>query len=291
MRGSTDDPSRVDAAALRAWPLPPPGDSKYSRGDVLVVGGSRGAPGAAMLAGIAALRAGAGRLTIAVADSVAVAVAVAVPESAVVGLPEDADGHVRGDAVERLGPALEAADAVLIGPGLDDLAQTGLLLDGMAPAIGAGTAVCLDAFALGALAKRPGWGGDLERLMLTPNKEEAAILLGHDIEGTLAAAREVASRYRATAACYEFVSDSDGRAWRTRPGGAGLGTSGSGDVRAGIIAGLLARGADGPQAAAWGSSLHALAGERLADRVGGLGYLAGELAGEVPAIMAGLEPD
>ncbi len=155
--------------------------------------------------------------------------------------------------------------------------------------IGAGTAVCLDAFALGALAKRRGWGGALDRLVLTPNKEEAAILLGHEIDGPLDAAREVASRYRATVACYESVASADGRAWQTQPGGVGLGTSGSGDVRAGIIAGLLARGADAAQAAAWGSSLHALAGDRLAAGVGALGYLARELAAEVLTIMSGIE--
>ena len=85
-------PAVVTPALLRDWPLPAVGSSKYGRGQVLVVGGARGTPGAAMLAALASLRAGAGRLTLGVADSVAVAVAVALPESGVLGLPETATG-------------------------------------------------------------------------------------------------------------------------------------------------------------------------------------------------------
>ncbi|HKQ99795.1 MAG TPA: NAD(P)H-hydrate dehydratase, partial [Pyrinomonadaceae bacterium] len=67
-----------------------------------------------------------------------------------------------------------------------------------------------------------------------------------------------------------------------------LATSGSGDVLAGIIAGLAARGATPSQAAAWGVHLHARAGEELAKRMGRLGYLARELPDEVPTLMAKL---
>src|SRR5215218_7630336 len=73
-------------AALRDWPLPMPGGDKSSRGRVLVIGGARTTPGAAMLAGLAALRVGAGVLTLAVAESVAGPVAAAIPEAAVLWL-------------------------------------------------------------------------------------------------------------------------------------------------------------------------------------------------------------
>jgi NAD(P)H-hydrate repair Nnr-like enzyme with NAD(P)H-hydrate dehydratase domain len=79
-----------------------------------------------------------------------------------------------------------------------------------------------------------------------------------------------------------------GRVWRHEGGNAGLATSGSGDVLAGIIAGLVARGASVEQAALWAVALHARAGERLAVRFGPIGYLAREIAGEVPALMAAL---
>jgi NAD(P)H-hydrate repair Nnr-like enzyme with NAD(P)H-hydrate dehydratase domain len=72
-------------------------------------------------------------------------------------------------------------------------------------------------------------------------------------------------------------------------GGPGLGVSGSGDVRAGLVAGLLARGADPAQAALWAGHLHGRAGERLAARMGPLGYLARELAPQVPALLVEIE--
>ena len=92
---------------------------------------------------------------------------------------------------------------------------------------------------------------------------------------------------------YGHTADRDGRVWTDAEGGPGLGTSGSGDVLAGLAAGLLARGADSAQAAVWATHLHAAAGERLSRRVGPLGYLARELLDEVPSVLAAfrLTPD
>src|SRR4051812_48061616 len=90
-RSVADDGARrvVTPALLRGWPLPPPGEDKHDRGSVLVVGGAARTPGAAMLAGLAALRAGAGKLQLAVAAAVAGPLAVAVPEALVQPLPHD----------------------------------------------------------------------------------------------------------------------------------------------------------------------------------------------------------
>ena len=74
------EPTLVTPSLLRDWPLPAPGEDKYSRGAVLVIGGARATPGAAILAGTAALRAGAGKITLAVAESAAVQVGVTLPE-------------------------------------------------------------------------------------------------------------------------------------------------------------------------------------------------------------------
>ena len=79
-----------------------------------------------------------------------------------------------------------------------------------------------------------------------------------------------------------------GDLWRVEAGNPGLGTAGSGDVQAGVVAGLLARGADPAQAAVWGAFLHATAGDRLAERVGAVGFLARELPGELPGLLADL---
>ena len=85
-----------------------------------------------------------------------------------------------------------------------------------------------------------------------------------------------------------FVASPGGKVFVNRAGSVGLATSGSGDVLAGVIAGLVARGAEPARAAAWGVYLHALAGERLARRVGPLGFLARELPAEIPPLMAEL---
>src|SRR4051812_22665716 len=96
MRMSLSDPAEiaVTPAVLRGWALPEPGDGKTDRGSVLVIGGSRRTPGAAMLSGLAALRVGAGELQIATTSSTAAAVAVAIPEALVVGLPETGAGEI-----------------------------------------------------------------------------------------------------------------------------------------------------------------------------------------------------
>jgi len=84
---------------------------------------------------------------------------------------------------------------------------------------------------------------------------------------------------------HTFVVAPDGTAFQNDAGNVGLGTSGSGDVLSGVIAGLCARGASALQAAVWGVYLHAKAGDRLARRIGPLGFLARELLGEIPQLL------
>lgn len=264
---------------LRNWPLPDPQGDKKSRGTVLVVGGSRFNPGAVLLAGVAALRAGAGRLQLAVADESAVALSIAVPEAKVVGLAPD---DVPADVLELAGEA----DVIAIGPGLDDIGHTTEVMRAVLGAAGPETAVVLDAYALGALSK----DGSLlrqRRAVLTPNVVEAGHLLGRDPGEDLAqAARELAERHRAVVSLYGHIAAPDGNCWREESGDSGLGTSGSGDVRAGIVAGMLGRGAEPAQAACWGAFAHAVSGQRLAPRYGRTGFLARELVDEVAYTIA-----
>jgi hydroxyethylthiazole kinase-like uncharacterized protein yjeF len=278
---------RVTPELLRAWPLPEPSGSKRSRGQVLVVGGALRSPGAAMLAGRAALRVGAGRLTLAVGSSVAAQVAVAVPESGVVPLPETSGGSVRGAGIRAAAADLAGADAVLIGPGLDDADETARMLPRAARAAGRDTVLVLDAYALGALAGRPRLAGGGPRI-LTPNTEEASRLLGREAGDLDADTRELARRYGATVSCFGRIASPEGRLLTVGDGDAGLGTSGSGDALAGAITGLAARGAEPLQAAVWGTYLHAAAGERLASEVGRLGYLASEIVDRLTAELDAL---
>lgn len=271
---------------LRDWALPEPGAGKYGRGQVLVIGGAARTPGAAMLSALAALRVGAGRLTLAVARSVAHEVAVAVPESGVEPLDEDADGHVAVGALEALQGSAGAADAVLLGPGLDEPDGTRDLVAGIADVVGPETTVVLDAFALGVAADVVDRLEPLRgRLVLTPNSGEAERLLGRGCEDDERDALAIAERYGAVVTLSDVVATPDGRTWVKGTGAGGLGTSGSGDVLSGVVVGLLARGAEPAQAAAWASSVHAAAGDRLAVQVGPLGYLASELLTEIPRAL------
>lgn len=275
-------PERVTPDRLRAWPLPQPSGSKRSRGQVLVVGGALRSPGAAMLAGRAALRVGAGRLTLAVGASVAPQVAVAVPESGVVPLPETSSGSVRGTGITEAASDLAGADAVLLGPGLDDAAETARMLRRAARMVAPDAVLVLDAYALGALAGHPRLAGDGARI-LTPNTEEASRLLGREVDDLDADAVELARRYGAVVSCFGRIAAPDGRLLSVGDGVPGLGTSGSGDALAGAIAGLAARGADPVQAAVWGTFLHASAGESLTAATGRLGFLASEIVDRLTA--------
>jgi hydroxyethylthiazole kinase-like uncharacterized protein yjeF len=290
----------VTPSLLRDWPLPAPGEDKYSRGAVLVIGGARATPGAALLAGTAALRAGAGKLMLAVAESVAVHIAVALPECGVIGLPETTGGSVTAEGLGRISTFMDTADTVLVGPGLDDAELAGELLRVLlareealqGPTRPHAPAIVLDAYALAGLVEVEEqlgpWRG---RLILTPNPTEAEVLLGRDIGDLPSAVASIAQRFDAVVSCQGFIAGPRGESanqaelWKIATGHGGLGTSGSGDVLVGAIAGLRARGTSNAQAACWGTHLHAAAADRLVTRLGPLGFLARELADELPALM------
>ena len=289
---------------LRRWPLPEPGrdGDKEDRGRVLVIGGSREIPGAIILAATAAMRAGAGKLTIATAARVAPVVAQAVCEARVIGLAETGNGSYATSGA-RLLP--DDSSAVLIGPGMAANRQnrafvTAVLERSCAKIVlDAGAMdviVALPRHVLAArtlLAKRA--GSLLSPPLLTPHAGELAHLSGVEKDWILDhpedAVRDAARRWDAIVVlkgAITFIATPDGRLWRHQGGNPGLATSGSGDVLSGLIAGLAARGATIEQASAWGVTLHAHAGDVLAARIGTLGYLAREIAGEVPALMQAL---
>jgi ADP-dependent NAD(P)H-hydrate dehydratase len=283
----------LDAAALRGWPLPMPDEQgdKEVRGHVLVLGGSREMPGAVILAATAALRAGAGKLTVATGDSVAKLVAMAMPEARVLGLRENDSGGFAVDAIDKLDPVADKVDAVLVGPGMQDEAATarlvGILLERLA---GSKASVVLDANAMGIV--RQDDFRFAQQVILTPHAGEMAHLTGASKDAILTDpdrhASEAAKRWNAVLAlkgARTLICSADGQRWQHEGGNVGLASSGSGDTLAGIIAGLCARGANLPQAVCWGVALHAGAGEVLAARMGLLGYLAREIPAEIPALL------
>ncbi len=287
----------VTPALLRRLPLPRPDDrgDKEERGRVLVVGGATEMPGALVLAGVAALRAGAGKLQLATAESVAGLVAVTVPEARVRGLAGTPAGGIDPAAAAGLAEQAGRADALLVGPGMVDADAVAALVLRLLAAV-EGPVVVLDAEAMACLGAARSTLHRLEgRAVVTPHAGEMAGLLGLAKEEVEADPPGVARRAAAELRCVvalkgseTYVAAPDGEAFRYASGGVGLATSGSGDTLAGIVAGLAARGADPLRAALWGVALHGGAGNVLAKRMGPVGFLARELLDEVPRVMRAL---
>ncbi|HEX2525826.1 MAG TPA: NAD(P)H-hydrate dehydratase [Geminicoccus sp.] len=287
----------VDAGLLRGMKLPAheEGGDKDVRGSVLAIGGSRRVPGAIMLSAVAALRAGAGRLGIGTCQTTAVQLGLAIPESMVMGLPETEGGDIAPEAAALLMERASRSDAILIGPGMTDR-KTGCQLTAALLAELEGPAFVLDAGAMrGILEHRDVMRRHAGRVVITPHAGEMASLLDMSrddvLADPLAAARRAASQLQVVVAmkgrCTRIVTP-EGRAWASSQGNVGLATSGSGDVLAGIIAGLMARGAPPLHATVWGVFTHGEAGRRLALEVGPVGYLARELLDGIPTILADL---
>lgn len=286
----------VNKSLLRELPLPAiDGDAdKESRGRVLVIGGSASVPGAMLLSGVAALRAGAGKLQLATVRDAAIPLGFAVPESMVIALPQGRDGEIVGARVaDRLHPHVANAHAVLVGPGMMSDAQAYSLIRAIVPALGAGAILVLDGIAVVALRHdrcllHP-LGG---RAVLTPHSGEMASLLDIGRTQVERDAQRLACRSArdlgATVALKgseTWIAEHRGQCLHFDGGTVGLGTSGSGDTLAGIVAGLAARGASPLAASAWGVWAHGMAGQALARRTARVGFLARELLAEVPALV------
>jgi hydroxyethylthiazole kinase-like uncharacterized protein yjeF len=249
------------------------------------------------LAGVAALRAGAGKLRLATVAGPAPALAVAVPEARVFGLPETADGAIADSAesVDVLSPLVAGADAVLLGTGALDSETTGSLLARLVPALDGGVVV-VDAGALPVLAGQPDLLAGLDgRAVVMPNPMEMATVLGRDVDAVIADPRralaDAVQRLQAVVTLRggeTWTGAPDGGTFVDRSGSSGLATSGSGDVLAGLLAGLAARGADPLTATLWANHLHGVAGDRCAATRGALGFLARELLDEIPLTLRAL---
>lgn len=289
-------PIAITPALLRRWPLPAPGEDadKHDRGVALVVGGAAEIPGALLLSGVAALRAGAGKLQLAGPRSAAPALGVAVPEARVFALPETGGGYLDRKAGGRAAECARGADSILIGPGMlgeDDIRS---FMDTILPRI-ADKSIVIDAIALSALKGQRYHFRDEARVVLTPNADEMAKITGlakETIEADPRGTAETLARDSNAVVVLKgpetFIAMPYGETFRYSAGDVGLATSGSGDILAGILVGLLARGASLDQAAAWAVYLHGAAGNRLRQRMGLVGFLARELSDEVPALMNAL---
>jgi hydroxyethylthiazole kinase-like uncharacterized protein yjeF len=281
----------LNRTALRSNPLPPVVDGdKETKGRILILAGSREVPGAALLAATSAMRAGAGKLRIATVESIAPHLAIAMPEAMVIPLPEHRDGGFAASAVARIAEQAAGTDVVVAGPGMlrdkicDRIAET--LLQ-------SGARLALDAAVLHSLSPVDEHGAERSSLpVLLPHAGELASLLDCDEEEIEAepirSGLRAAQLYRSIVLAKGVTSHvvhPDGRCWTYTGGAPGLGVSGSGDTLAGIVGGLLARGAEPLTALLWGVWLHGEAGASLAKKVGPVGFLARQIPDEVPALL------
>ena len=281
----------LDRQALDKHPLPPVVDGdKETKGRVLVLAGSREVPGAALLCATAAMRAGAGKLRIATVESAAMALGTTMPEAMVIGLPQADDGGFASGAVERVEELAGDVDAVVAGPGVkrSDVCKrlAGVLLESKA-------ALALDVALLETL--EPLHERELQRVstpILLPNAKELASLLDCEPEhvdddpiGCGVRAAQLYCSIVLVKGVTSHVVTPKGECWTYHGGAPGLGVSGSGDILAGIVGGLLARGAEPLNALLWAVWLHGEAGAALARKVGPVGFLAREIADEIPALL------
>jgi NAD(P)H-hydrate epimerase len=253
---------------------------KNTHGHALLIAGSRGLAGAAVLCANAAMSAGAGLVTVATPASALDAVAAQLmPEVMTAQLSETTDGAVSLDAVERVLELMKRASVLAIGPGLTSADETTRRF--VREIIERRTSpVIIDADGLNALAP---WPDDLRRgteehpLILTPHPGEMLRLLGTDdtsaLSDRVAAAREFATTHSlilVLKGTRSLVAAPDGRVFINPTGNAGLGTAGAGDTLTGIITGFNAQAY-----ATLKEEADALAATIAAVYVGGL---AGEMA-------------
>jgi len=265
---------RLVAADIAA--MLPPRKSTAHKGDfgrVLVVGG-HAMPGAARLTGEAALRAGAGVVSVATSLANVAAIVCERPELI-----------VRAAAAGDLGPLASSADVIAIGPGLGLDASAAALFD---EAVGLDRPLVVDADALTLLSRQPRRN---DRWVLTPHPGEAARLLGSntaDIQhDRLGSALRIAERYGGSCllkGARTIVVGGEGVPRICDRGNPGMATAGSGDVLTGIIAALIAGGAAPPLATAAGAWIHATAGDRAAGAEP-RGLVAGDLLGEIRSVV------
>jgi NAD(P)H-hydrate epimerase len=268
-----------------------PDGNKGNYGHALVVAGSVGKSGAAVMASWAALRVGAGLVTAAVPEPVLPLVAMPNPEVMTEPLPATEAGSIslRALEYERFNGIVKGKSVIGIGPGLTTQAETvqfvrtviGKYLD---------TPIVLDADGLNAFAGR---AQDLKAarkmLAVTPHPGEMARLVGSDTKQIqsrrLEVAREAAAGWNAFVILKGYqtvVAAPDGKAWINSTGNAGMATGGTGDVLTGMLSGLIAQYGSGAAPLCFGVYLHGLAGDLAYADSGEAPLMATDLIRSIP---------
>jgi NAD(P)H-hydrate epimerase len=280
----------------------PPRPARAHKGDfgrLLVLAGSLDYPGAALLTALGAMRAGAGVVRVAAAESVAARLAGSIPELTWMTLDEEAPGLIAPGGWRRLTAEAGRFDAVVIGPGLGAQPATQRrarqLIGGLSqPGV-------VDADGLNALAGGSRWWqSSKSTLVLTPHPGEFARLTGEpapdgdDDAARAAAAAEAARRWGQVVVlkgAHTVVAEPGGQLLASAIATPALATAGSGDVLAGVIGAFLAAGAEPFAAAVCGVAVHGAAGLTTAERIGTAGAMARDIAALLPEAIEQLRSE
>ncbi|MDD4874593.1 MAG: NAD(P)H-hydrate dehydratase, partial [Dehalococcoidales bacterium] len=271
--------------------------NKGSFGKVLAVAGSLNYIGAAYLACNGALRVGAGLVTLAIASSLQPILAGKLNEVTYLPLSESVKGVISGDASFAVLTAVGDYNTLLVGCGLgqQETAASFIrsIIFGNKPIV----PLIIDADALNVLAKTTDWNRRLmSDAILTPHPGEMARLTGTPVEEIQMDRVNMAMRFAIKwgktvilKGAYTVIAAPDGRCRISPFANPGLASAGTGDVLAGVVAGLTAQGLDNYNAACLGVWLHAQAGEMVKDELGDAGMLAGDLLPVLPKVIKKLK--
>ncbi len=269
---------------------------KGSTGHLLVVAGKSGTTGAAAMTAMAALRTGAGLVTLGCPQGVQALVAQQTLEAMTVGLAETHLGGLSAKALPQILGLASGRKCIAVGPGMGTESDTGTLLEGLLnqsplPLVidADGLNLLADRIELLAQAKVP--------VILTPHPGEMARLTGQTtadlLKDRVATARSFAVTHGVVLVlkgARSIVARPDGHVWVNSSGNSGMASGGMGDVLTGVIAGLVTQDYAPEAAARLGVYLHGAAGDALARTIGPQGYLASDLMAALPRELADL-PD
>jgi ADP-dependent NAD(P)H-hydrate dehydratase / NAD(P)H-hydrate epimerase len=299
-------PSAVESAELRTFmaeasdirarlPVRPPDGHKGTFGSVFMLAGSTGMGGAAVLASLASLRAGAGLTVLGIPQSLNPAIETAALEVITRPLLQTSEGSVSLRAERGIDGLLKSADAAAFGPGMSRNPETADLI--RRAALRCAVPLVLDADGLNAFE---GCAGRLRRrgaaTVLTPHAGELSRLSGLTVQEILAdpvdTARRFAEEWTAVVVLKgapTVIAEPSGRATVNPTGNSGMATAGSGDVLTGLIAGLMAQGASAPDAALCGVYPHGFAGDLAAAEGNARSLIAGDLLRAIGSAFSAVE--
>jgi len=263
-----------------------PDAHKGDFGHIFVLAGSARFSGAAVLSGEAAIRSGAGLVTLGIPKSLNSAIIKIKPKEVMtLPLPETSDGSLSSGGYKKIKDFVKNADVLVVGPGLTQNKSTQVLTRKVISKID--KPMVIDADGLNALA------GHLDLLrvtrILTPHPGEMARLLGVSIkkvqDNRIYITRKFAKDYKVTLVLKghdTIVADFNGNLYINKTGNPGMATAGSGDVLTGMIAAFLAQGLKAFDASKCAVYLHGLAGDLAAKEKTQLGMIASDIIDKIP---------